>query len=294
MLDSSNEPIHITKREINDKSIAYFKTLLSIVDWKHVLNENSTNNAYNEFLRIFLGLYNEAFPKQKIKIKRKSFNSPWMTKGLVKSSKKKQRLYEKFLKNKNPEKELNYKQYKTLFESLKKKTKKNYYSDLIDSHKFNIKKTWNIMKKIIGNKRVTNAPLPNFITEKNREIFDKKEIVEIFNSYFVNIGPNLAASIPESKTSFQNYIDYNSPCLSTFNLMDLELENAFASLKTNTSSGYDDISADIVKRVSDEIFVILKHIFSISLAKGVFSDKLKIARVTSIFKKGNNTLVTNY
>ena len=39
MLDSKNEPIHITKREINDKSIAYFKTLISIVDWKHVLNK---------------------------------------------------------------------------------------------------------------------------------------------------------------------------------------------------------------------------------------------------------------
>ena len=76
MLDSSNEPIHKTKREINDKSMAYFKTLLSIVDWKHVLNENSPNNAYNEFLRIFLDLYNEAFPKQKIEIKQKSFNSP--------------------------------------------------------------------------------------------------------------------------------------------------------------------------------------------------------------------------
>ena len=53
LLDFSNEPMHIRKREINDKSIAYFKTLLSIVDWKHVLNENSPNNAYNEFLRIF-------------------------------------------------------------------------------------------------------------------------------------------------------------------------------------------------------------------------------------------------
>ena len=63
MLDSSNEPIHITKREINDKSTAYFKTLLSIVDWKHVFNKNSSNNAYNEFLRIFLGLYKEALPK---------------------------------------------------------------------------------------------------------------------------------------------------------------------------------------------------------------------------------------
>ena len=140
-----------------------------------------------------------------------------MTKGLVKSSKKKQRLYENFLNNRNPEKEVNYKQYKTLFECLKKKSKKNYYSNLIESHKYNIKKTWKILKEIIGNKRVTNAPFPNFVTVKNREILHKKEIAKTFNSYFVNIGPNLAASIPESKTSFQNYIHYNGPCLSTIN-----------------------------------------------------------------------------
>ena len=44
-----------------------------------------------------------------------------------------------------------------------------------------LKKMWDVMKEIIRNKRVTNTPLPNFITIKNREIFDKKEIVEIFN-----------------------------------------------------------------------------------------------------------------
>ena len=32
MLDSRNEPIHITKQEIYEKSIAYFKTLLPVVD----------------------------------------------------------------------------------------------------------------------------------------------------------------------------------------------------------------------------------------------------------------------
>ena len=58
MLDSSNEPIHITKREIKDKSIVYLKTLRSAVNWKL-----SPNNVYNDFLRISLGLYNEAFPK---------------------------------------------------------------------------------------------------------------------------------------------------------------------------------------------------------------------------------------
>ena len=106
------------------------------------------------------------------------------------------------------------------------------------------------MKEIIGNKRVANAPLPNFITVKNKEMFDQKKISETFNNCFVNIGPNLAASIPENKTTFQNYIYVNGPCLSIINLTNLELENAFASLKANKSSRYDDISADVVQRVS--------------------------------------------
>ena len=75
---------YTTKRQINDKSIGSFKTLFSLVDWKHVLNENSTNKAYKVFLRIILGFYGEAVPKLMMK-----------TSGLVKSSKKKQRSYKK-------------------------------------------------------------------------------------------------------------------------------------------------------------------------------------------------------
>ena len=86
------------------------------------------------------------------------------------------------------------------------------------------------MKGIIRNKRVTNVPLLNFGTLKNRQVLDKKEIAEMFNNCFVNISPNLAVSIPERKTSLQNYIHYNDPCLSTINLMDLDQENEFASL----------------------------------------------------------------
>ena len=182
---------------------------------------------------------------------------------------------------------------------MKTKSKKKYYSDLIDLYKYNTKKNVGRYERNYWKQKSHQCPpvqchLPNFITVKNREIFDKKEIAATFNNYFVNIGPNLAASIPENKTTFQSYIHYDGLCFITINLTDLELENAFASLKTSKSSEYDEISADVVKRVSDEIFVILKHIFNISLAKGIFPDKLKIARVTPVFKKGNNTLVSNY
>ena len=64
---------------------------------------------------------------------------------------------------------------------------------------------------------------------------------------FIKVKNRVFAFIPESKTTFQNYIHYDGPCLSTINLTDLEVENAFASLKTNKSSGYDDTSADFLK-----------------------------------------------
>ena len=47
-----------------------------------------------------------------------------MAKGLQKSSKKKQKLYDKFLKSKTNENEKKYKTYKSLFEILKEKSKK--------------------------------------------------------------------------------------------------------------------------------------------------------------------------
>ena len=103
-------------------------------------------------------------------------------------------------------------------------------------------------------------PLSPILSLLKAEKYLKKEIAEIFTNCFVNIGPNLAASTPENKTTLQNYIHCGSLYLSTINLTDLELANPFASRKTNETSGYDDMPADVVKRVSHEIFVILKHI----------------------------------
>ena len=96
------------------------------------------------------GLYTKAFSKQKIKIKRKGFDNPWMTKGLWKSSKKKQRLYENFWRMGTMKRNwiiYNTKHFSSLW---KRNQEKNYYSDLTDSYKYNIKKMLNVMKEIIG------------------------------------------------------------------------------------------------------------------------------------------------
>ena len=63
-----------------------------------------------------------------------------ITTGIKKSSKRKQRLYIKFLENRNSKNELEYRNYKKLFESIEKRAKINYILSLILTHKDNFKK----------------------------------------------------------------------------------------------------------------------------------------------------------
>ena len=134
---------------------------------------------------MFVLQYEKAFPKKEVKIRVKDLNSPWMTKGLLKSSKKKQRLYTKFLKNKTYENENKYKKYKNLFEKLKKQSKKHHYNELLRNSVGNSKKTWDIMKEIIGKRKIVSNKLPNFLQNDHNEngIYGQSNISEKFNSF---------------------------------------------------------------------------------------------------------------
>ena len=62
-------------------------------------------------------------------MKVKTNQNPWITKGIRKSFKKKEKFYEQFLKKRTPRGEQQYRNYKNLFEIIKKKAKKIYYSN---------------------------------------------------------------------------------------------------------------------------------------------------------------------
>ena len=63
-------------------------------------------------------------------------------------SKRKQRLYYKFLKTRNHKSELKHKSYKNFIETIAKCPKKLHYSKLITEYKENVKKHGQYLKKI--------------------------------------------------------------------------------------------------------------------------------------------------
>ena len=190
-----NEIKTIYKRQYSEENILKFREMLqNNADWELIKTCDDPDSAYNLFTRRFFDLYNKAFPKMEKKIKSKYLKCQWMTKGLLISSKKKQRLYEKFLKNKTLDNERNYKNYKKIFEKTKKKSKMNHYSSLIKENIGNSKKTWDVIKEVTGTKK-TKDSFPNRIRDNDIDIYQQSEIAEKFNEFYVNVGKNLAEKL---------------------------------------------------------------------------------------------------
>ena len=86
-------------------------------------------------------------------IKPKNLEMFWLGKGLKKSSKIKQRLYNKFVKNKFAESEETYKK-NCIWKPLNKiKLKKYYNASLLNKYKCHTKQTLQVMKKIRGKEK---------------------------------------------------------------------------------------------------------------------------------------------
>ena len=72
-----------------------------------------------------------------------------------------------------------------------------------------------------------------------------------------------------------------------------EVTDILLSLK-NSSAGYDEIPAHILKQNTILYIKPLTHLVNSSINKGIFPDELKIAKVIPIFKSGNKESIENY
>ena len=108
-LFTKNDVIYQYTRTINDKKIEVFLQNLYQYDWDTIKTNQDANEAYDNFISPFCTIYGTFFPMNKIKIKTKNLESPWITKVIKNSFKKKQRLYSKLKKKEMTKREKNIK-----------------------------------------------------------------------------------------------------------------------------------------------------------------------------------------
>jgi hypothetical protein len=123
---------------------------------------------------------------------------------------------------------------------------------------------------------------------------DNKTIANEFNKFFTTVGPSLAEKIPEIQTKFTEYLTPSTQNLEFSELQFDEFEKALMSLKRNKAVGVDDLNGNIIIDSLEPLKNVLYLVFKASLQQGIFPDKLKIAKITPIFKSGELTNVSNY
>ena len=61
------------------------------------------------------------------------------------------------------------------------------------------------MKELIAKMTLKSSNLPRKFTVNKVDLFDQTKISHEFNSFFKNIGKNLASKIPNVSTPFENF-----------------------------------------------------------------------------------------
>ena len=150
--------------------------------WEAVLNHTDTNMAFSSFSDIIQSNFDRICPITEVKFKSKELKNPWITNGLKKSSKRKQKLYNNFLKTRSNADELIYKNYKSMFQKLLKKAKSNYYTNQLNKYKSDPKKSWNIINEVTGRKKVFSDPFPKTVIHGGVTLNDKHKICSAFNN----------------------------------------------------------------------------------------------------------------
>ena len=117
-------------------------------------NAKDPNTAYNVFIDKYTGLFDTCFPFKTIKGKTlNTFRKPWLTKSLLRSINKKNKLFKQYLWHRSNEKFFKYKTYTNKLTDLLRVTKRLYFQNQIESNKKNIKQTWKILNNAIGQKK---------------------------------------------------------------------------------------------------------------------------------------------
>ena len=124
---------------------------LNEVDWSSVYSSSDVDESLPRLLQIFNRISNEHAPLKSVRVKSTS-SKPWITSGLKKSMKVRDRLYKKWLSTHNLLFMNKYKLYRNKITSINKFYRISYYKKVL-ADSTNSKKMWDNIKFIINKRR---------------------------------------------------------------------------------------------------------------------------------------------
>ena len=209
---------------------------------------------------------------------------PWITEGIIQSIQRKNKLFNKYMKCKEPNLKNNYhSEYKVLknrITALLRESKEGFYRNYFSKNTKNLKNIWKGIKEVINIKsKQLNQPTSLQVDDIN--ITDPTDIANKFNDYFSSIADEIISKRKyEGKKLFSDYL--NNPNNSSFYMYPTDGKEVLTNitlLNDRKACGPVSIPTEPLKLIKEDICIPLSNIFNLSFTNGVHPEKLRIAQV---------------
>ena len=247
-----------------------------------LVSQKDVNRAMEKLMSVIQDTLATFAPITEIQIKNKRKYIPWYTddlKALI--TEKNHFIADSFIYGFEIFKS-RIKQLTNNINHLKRKLKKDYLKTQLSLHKEDPKKSWETINSITDNKKCKDKIEPDMMNQSK---------ANDFNIYFANVGKEIQEKL-KLTTNLNNFDG-----LAGFQFQPENIETIkkyIDSLKINTSTGYDDISAKILKDSSETLAPLICQILNLSFEMKQFPDCMKRATITALHKKKDTNIISNY
>lgn len=282
-------------RMMSDDAAKRLANDLKYADWTAVTETNSAQEKYTFFWEIVRNSFERKCPLVSKRKLTPRPSKPWLSLHILRCCESKDYLYRKFLANRNEVNEEAYKKYRNRLTSEIRRAKINYYSKFFTENK-DSGKIWQQLNSMMSRKKMPREPIEKITCPKtNITIKSTKGKCNALNSYFSEVGPELADRIPRGEGSCLSTMSPRNPhSLFLYAATEEEVSKVINSFDSKKSRDVYELNMDFVKKIAAPLIKPLTDIVNVSFSEGIFPSELKCAKIAPIFKQGSREVVSNY
>jgi hypothetical protein len=121
-----------------------------------------------------------------------------------------------------------------------------------------------------------------------------KEMANTINTFFSNVGEDIASKIEKHQNSELPTTDFNQRSMFLSATDETEISRYISDLPTNSAPGPDGFTADILKTHKLTLLTPLSYLINLSITTSTFPDAFKLATIIPIHKGGDKKNISNY
>lgn len=268
-----------------------FREELANINWTCIDDIISPSEMLLAWERLFLEIANKHAP---IKSKRvRHTNSPWLTSDLKQLIHHRNYLKKQATKTSDPQAWVDFKQLRNTVNNEIKTAKTTYFREKIENNKGNPKALWKTINSLSGRTK-TKSGIINEIKFENSVFSNPKDISEILNCFFSEVGGKLSSELARSTTKYSDFLEQVE---ARFSLQPITVDfviDFLNKMSADKTTGLDNIPSRLLKEATPVIAPSITNIINKSLSQGIFPNTWKVAKVIPLHKANDRDDPTNY